>query len=250
MAYMIEGKFFEACDCEIICSCWNEVEPVMGQCTGMFVWSIDKPSMAGGIDVTNCKLATISQGVSCDDAEKMLVVIAPDPAMRAAKRQEQRQALANAFFDSTGPWNQVFDFPTAGKGLIEVQQGKITFEDKGSGRIKVRVKIASKTPLRSVEASAFADFSTGIKLDGSSSPNRPDGRGVLVKRVPGGEPPIVEAGKIQLNRSVGLSLLGDLYHQASGQEFTPAGALMPNYRFDIDLTTVTAMRGNFSYNLQ
>ncbi len=246
MKYDIKGKFFEACDCEVICSCWIEVEPVMGQCTGMFVWNLGRRSTINGIDVAGCKLATIAHGQSCDDGEQMLVVIDPGSSGTPEQRDGRYQAIRRAFLDSAGPWNQVFDFPPS--PVLETVEGRITLTNQGN-KTQVSISQAASVTDRSIEGIAFGLFNTGIKLDGNRT--APLGKTPLIKRVPGRASKRIETGHIELGPSpagggvgVGLSLLADVFNGGKTTQDQ-----VPDYRFDLDLTTVTAMRGSFHYTL-
>jgi hypothetical protein len=74
LSYDIRGKFYEACDCEVICPCWAGLPPDMGTCTGLFAWHIFEGKI-DGVDVRNSKVVVLSSGKSCDESKYMLVLI-------------------------------------------------------------------------------------------------------------------------------------------------------------------------------
>jgi hypothetical protein len=126
--------------------------------------------------------------------------------------------------------------------------GQITFaETPGATRVTVGPVVAGQGS-HTVEAAANGVFNSHIKLDGSSAAprtkiSRPANNLPLIQRVPGSEEPIIEVGHVELAADgIGFSILADLYAN-------PAGA-GPAYRFDLDLTSVTAMRGEFKYTLK
>lgn len=130
MTYDLSGNFHEACDCEVICSCSAEVEPVKGQCTGIFVWEItaDIPA-AGEVSLAGCKLSTISHGASCDEADQMLVLI--DSRDATGAQDIAKQTRLQTVFGGPGPWNAVIATTTdTDRQFIE---GEITLPAEPAG---------------------------------------------------------------------------------------------------------------------
>ena len=62
MAYSLSGEFFEACDCDVVCSCWAGVPPVMGTCTGLFAWHITT-GVVDAVDVSGCSAMLLFNGL-------------------------------------------------------------------------------------------------------------------------------------------------------------------------------------------
>ncbi len=238
VAYSLEGNFFEACDCEVICSCWAEVEPVMGQCTGLFVWKIKKGkvTLASGLieDVSGCSLATIAHGPSCDDADQMLVIVMADTAA-------QRVALKAAFSDKTGPWYAVFDFSR--NQALQFQEGTIALTPDGKN---YAASISSRDGAQTVfSVTANSAFENNFKLSGSSTTGN-----TLLERVVGSAQKDIEVGRITLPSAdkiggSGLDILADVYNNCDFAQ--PPADKHADYRFDLDVTSVTAMRGKFKY---
>jgi hypothetical protein len=212
--YDISGTFHEACDCEIICSCWADIDPAMGECTGVYAWSVESGSV-DGVVVTGGKVVILTYGPSCDDANNMLILIGDSAATAYPK-------LAEAV--RTGPWANVVNM-TADPGNFEIIQG-VTITLSGT-----KLTANYNVPGRSVEVEAHWMFDTKAHIHSQN----PMG---LVQRITGQPPQPVEVGRITVPASgiTGLSLL------AESQPFNGN-----NYVFDIDITQVTAMRGSFHY---
>ncbi len=212
MTYDVKGDFHEACDCEIICSCWAGFDPDMGSCSGLFAWDIKSGSIDGA-DVAGAQVIILSQGKSCDKSDNMLVLIdapaAQFPAIKTAVR--------------SGPWGAVF---SAVNGLPEFVEAHITI---GPKKLKARLKVPD--PKRSVEVDANYAF-TAVELTDTASTR-------LIERVTGTSLSRVDVGAIETNAAgIGLNMLAEV--QAPGS---------PSYIFDLDVTRVTAMRGKFHYRL-
>src|SRR5574338_1195791 len=59
MAYHLEGRLLEVCDCRVLCPCWIGEDPDNGACKGMMAWHSDKGTVEG-VDVTGRTLAAIA----------------------------------------------------------------------------------------------------------------------------------------------------------------------------------------------
>lgn len=221
VTYDIQGTFYEACDCEVICPCWAGVAPDMGSCTGLFAWEIDDKSNVGGINVSGSKVVVLSSGTSCDIANHMLVLIdGPDE-------------LGQAFIHS-GPWRDVF-------------QAQSLQPAKDLTAHKATIKIDDPAPGNTISISAKSTGSpavvTATELNFKLQPVKITGLGqdLLVDRVVGSA--IDQSVHVGIVTSPlepgqnGLNLLAD----------TNAGAV-DNYTFDVDVSRVSAMRGHFHYS--
>jgi hypothetical protein len=223
--YDLKGKFYEACDCEIICPCWAGVPPDMGSCTGLFVWHIFEGKI-DGVDVRNSKVVVLSSGKSCDESKYMLVLI-------DSKHSDKIQAA----FESPGAWKDVFCLQPDINAVQRFTQPDATITIEGD---HLSATIADPTNTNNnIKTLASVDFiDKPVHLVGS-----PNGH-VLVDRVVG----------IAKNRSVqvgavtsptkqhpdrnGLNLLADILDPTTHK---------PLYTFDLDISRVTAMRGHFRY---
>ena len=232
MSYNLNGNFYEACDCEVICSCWAGVDPEMGQCTGLWAWNITSGAV-NGQDISNTRVMILSKGKSCDDADYMLLLI--DDGTAGGNDATKQSAIALAL--QSGPWGQVID--TTGLMLSETRSAKIDFVlDAGSKFIGVKATAIGGLSITVIANSQFppqvatAHVSKAYLIDDMSSG--------LVSRVSGSAPAPqrVEVGRIvrRTSSNDGLNLLADI-------------STAPGYTFDLDITGTTAMRGSFEYVL-
>jgi hypothetical protein len=216
-SYDISGTFYEACDCEVICSCWAGLPPEMGSCTGIFIWEIENGKV-DGIDVKKgSKVAVLSSGLSCDISKHMLVLI------------EGSGTLLKAFNDP-GPWHDVFQAQSFALGTNH-SAGTATINiTESNNRNSVGVSITKKT-LSDFEGITTAELSFTVKPVNLTGTNQ----NLLVDRVVGSaDNKSVEVGVVDTpidSTKNGLNLLVDIN----------------DYRFDLDISRVTAVRGQFHY---
>jgi Protein of unknown function (DUF1326) len=235
MGYDVSGTFHEACDCEVICSCWVEIPPRMGTCTGLYIWTLEGGKIEG-VEAKGARVAAISYGPTCDEAEALLIVIdtqgAPVVPFDALSQAVQK-----------GPWGKVIHPPSPHTGLpvmgkfvcLQVRAGTISRLGNRRDHWQIAVAADPQTGDTAVSATAMMTF-TKAKSTLRGGPK--DG---LLDRATGQEASIVDVGQIEtVTRPgaagpVGLDILADV--RGTGQP----------YRIDLDVTTVTAMRGKFRY---
>src|SRR5689334_10829694 len=58
MAYELEGRLLEVCDCKVLCPCWIGEDPDNGTCDGTVAWHIDRGQI-DGLDVSGLTLAVL-----------------------------------------------------------------------------------------------------------------------------------------------------------------------------------------------
>ena len=56
MAYNLEGRLLEVCDCEVLCPCWIGENPDNGTCQSALAYQIDKGTI-DGVDVAGLTYA-------------------------------------------------------------------------------------------------------------------------------------------------------------------------------------------------
>jgi Protein of unknown function (DUF1326) len=219
-AYDLSGKFYEACDCEVICSCWVGLPPEMGACTGLFVWQIDA-GIVNRQDVCGSKVVVMSSGKSCDISTYMLVLI------DGSHQSELEAALLDA-----GAWHDVFQAQSfAPAAQRSIQAAKIAIHDNGKA---IGISIHSIDP--QIVTKAELNFRiTSVKIVGENA-DRPASAQLLVDRVVGtATDKSITVGVVDTPIDAtqnGLNLLADI-----------PGV----YTFDLDISRVTAMRGKFHY---
>jgi Protein of unknown function (DUF1326) len=215
VSYDISGTFYEACDCEVICPCWAGLPPDMGSCTGLFAWDISNGNI-GGTDVSGSKFVVLSSGASCDDSKYMLVLI------------DGHSTELKSAFESDGPWKQVFQAqpsPTDTDALRSTQDAIIKIS---SNQINITNPINIKYSNITKAQVNFTD--KPVSITGSTGGN------LLIDRVVGSATDkSVMVGVVDTPidpTQNGLNLLADIPGK---------------YTFDLDISRVTAMRGQFHY---
>src|SRR5579859_1580435 len=59
MAYHLEGRLLEVCDCRVLCPCWIGEDPDNGTCDTIVSYHFDKGTI-DGIDVTGRTIAIVA----------------------------------------------------------------------------------------------------------------------------------------------------------------------------------------------
>ncbi len=59
MAYHLEGRLLEVCNCRVLCPCWIGEDPDFGTCDTIVAWHFDKGTV-DGVDVSGATIAMIA----------------------------------------------------------------------------------------------------------------------------------------------------------------------------------------------
>jgi len=59
MAYHLEGRLLEVCNCNVLCPCWIGEDPDNGTCDTIVAWHFDKGTI-DGVDVSGATIAMIA----------------------------------------------------------------------------------------------------------------------------------------------------------------------------------------------
>ena len=59
MAYRLEGRLLEVCNCRVLCPCWIGEDPDFGTCDTIVAWHFDKGTI-NGVDVSGRTIAMIA----------------------------------------------------------------------------------------------------------------------------------------------------------------------------------------------
>jgi hypothetical protein len=233
MAYELSGDFYEACDCEVICSCWAGVNPDMGACTGLWVWHANRAAtqLVEGKAADGIKVMVLNNGKSCDDSDHALVLV--DVGASAVTVAQVWTALTAA-----GPWGAILSL--AGRPLTSVayQAATITIAQtappapagvsisavpQGGGSVIANCEFPPSTsqPVAAKQCQAVLTDTLGSSL---------------VARSVGSDPRTVEIG--QIVRDPG---------EMNGLNMLVASNATDGYIFDLDITGMTAMKGKFHY---
>ena len=131
MAYQLEGRLLEVCDCQVLCPCWIGEDPDNGTCDAVVAYQFDKGTV-DGVDVSGLTLALLPHipGNILQGNWKVAVFVDD------AATDEQQEALLNVFTGKLG--GPVADFAALVGEVVSVERAPITFtveEGKGSLRI-------------------------------------------------------------------------------------------------------------------
>ena len=131
MAYQLEGRLLEVCDCNVLCPCWIGEDPDNGTCDAVVAYQFDKGTV-DGVDVSGLTLALLpSIPGNILQGNWKVAVFVDDEAT-----DEQQEALLNVFTGKLG--GPVADFAQLVGEVVSVERAPITFtveEGKGSLRI-------------------------------------------------------------------------------------------------------------------
>src|SRR6266571_1705166 len=64
MAYHLEGRLLEVCDCRVLCPCWIGEDPDNGTCDSVLAYRFDAGTI-DGIDVTGRTVAMVAH-IACN----------------------------------------------------------------------------------------------------------------------------------------------------------------------------------------
>ncbi|HSE84311.1 MAG TPA: DUF1326 domain-containing protein [Thermodesulfobacteriota bacterium] len=138
MAYELEGRLLEVCNCNVLCPCWIGENPDNGTCDSVNSWHIDKGTV-DGVDVSGLTIATLNRipGNVLKGNWRVLFYV-DDKAT-----PQQQEALLNVFTGKLGG-------PAAGLAqlygeIVGVERVPITFEvEGGKGRVQVGQSIEAE----------------------------------------------------------------------------------------------------------
>ncbi len=144
MAYHLEGKLLEVCDCNVLCPCWIGENADNGTCDAVVAYQIDKGTV-DGTDVSGLSLAllvhipgNILQG------NWTVGLIVDDKAT-----QQQQEAIVNVWSGKlAGP---VADLAKLVGKVVALQRAPINFAvDEGRGKLQIGDLVeAEMSPYRS-----------------------------------------------------------------------------------------------------
>ena len=131
MAYQLEGRLLEVCDCNVLCPCWIGEDPDYGTCDAVTAYQVDKGTV-DGVDISGLTLALVPHipGNILQGNWKVAVFVNDEAT------DEQQEALLNVFTGKLG--GPLADFAQLIGEVVAVEREPITFtveEGKGSLRI-------------------------------------------------------------------------------------------------------------------
>ncbi len=131
MAYELEGKLLEVCDCNILCPCWVGEDPDNGTCDALVAYVVEK-GMVEGVDVSGHTLALIDHapGNVLDGNWKAVLFVDEEAT------EEQQEALLNVFTGKLG--GPIADLAALVGEVVAVERAPITFTiEEGKGSIRI-----------------------------------------------------------------------------------------------------------------
>jgi hypothetical protein len=131
MAYHLEGRLLEVCDCRVLCPCWIGEDPDNGTCDTIVAYRFDKGTI-DGIDVSNTTLVVVAHLPGNILKGNWRVAVYIDDKASA----EQEAALLKVYTGQAG--GPIADLVKLIGEVVSVERAPITFDVKeGRGRIKV-----------------------------------------------------------------------------------------------------------------
>jgi hypothetical protein len=131
MAYHLEGRLLEVCDCRVLCPCWIGEDPDNGTCDSVLAYHFDAGSI-GDLDVGGRTLALVSHIPGNVLAGNFRVAVYLDDGASDA----QRDALVNVFSGKLG--GPVADFAKLVGEVVSVERAPITFNvHEGRGTLTI-----------------------------------------------------------------------------------------------------------------
>lgn len=131
MAYQLEGRLLEVCDCKVLCPCWIGEDPDNGSCDSAVAWHIDKGTV-DGVDVSGRTIAGLAHAPGNMGKGGWRVVILVDDAATP----EQAEALVNVWTGKRG--GPLADYTHLFAEIVAIERVPITFTvEGGKGTLKI-----------------------------------------------------------------------------------------------------------------
>jgi len=131
MAYHLEGRLLEVCNCRVLCPCWIGEDPDNGTCDTIVAWRIDRGEIQG-VDVADRTIATIAHVPGNILQGNWRVAVYLDERVSPA----QEEALLAVWTGKLG--GPVAELTKLIGEVVAVEKVPISFEvHGGSGTIKV-----------------------------------------------------------------------------------------------------------------
>ncbi len=131
MAYHLEGRLLEVCNCRVLCPCWIGEDPDFGTCDTIIAYHMDKGTV-NGVDVAGQTIAMIAHvpGNILQGNWKAAVYLNQDI------KPEQEQALLGVFTGKLG--GPVAEIAKLVGEVVSVEKVALTFDVQGGrGTIKL-----------------------------------------------------------------------------------------------------------------
>jgi hypothetical protein len=146
MAYELEGRLLEVCDCNVLCPCWIGEDPDNGTCDAIVAYHVDKGTV-DGVDVSGRSFAGLAHIPGNIFGGNWKVAAFVDDGAS----DEQQEALLNVFTGKLG--GPLADFAQLIGEVVTVERVPITFEvEEGKGSIRIG---SGMTPLAEADMASY-----------------------------------------------------------------------------------------------
>jgi len=148
MAYHLEGRLLEVCDCRVLCPCWIGEDPDNGTCDSVLAYHFDAGSI-DGVDVTGRTIAIVSHIPGNVLNGNFRVALYLDEGTS----DPQQEALLNVYGGKLG--GPVAELAKLIGEVISVERAPIRFDvDKGRGTLSIgQVNHAELEPYKGPDGS-------------------------------------------------------------------------------------------------
>jgi len=144
MAYQLEGKLLEVCDCNVLCPCWIGEDADNGTCDTVLAYHIDKGKI-DGTDVSGLTIGLLAHipGNILQGNWRMAVFV-DDKAS-----PQQQEAMLNAWTGKLG--GPLADMAKLVGEVVAVERAPISFNvEAGEGRLRIgTIAEATMAPYKS-----------------------------------------------------------------------------------------------------
>src|SRR5690349_13753640 len=131
MAYHLEGRLLEVCNCRVLCPCWIGEDPDYGTCDTIVAWHFDK-GVVDGTDVSGITLACVAHVPGNILQGNWRAAIYVDD--KATKAQED--AILKVYTGQAG--GPIADLVKLIGEVVSVERAPITFTVQGGkGTLKI-----------------------------------------------------------------------------------------------------------------
>ena len=131
MAYHLEGRLLEVCNCRVLCPCWIGEDPDFGTCDTIVAWHFDKGKI-DGVDVSGRTIALIAHVPGNILQGNWRAAVYVDDKASA----QQKDAILNVYTGKLG--GPVGELVKLVGEVVSVESVPITFDVQGGkGTIKV-----------------------------------------------------------------------------------------------------------------
>jgi hypothetical protein len=148
MAYHLEGRLLEVCDCRVLCPCWIGEDPDNGTCDSLQAWHFDAGTI-DGVDVAGRTIAMVAHIPGNVLKGNFRVALYVDEGAS----DKQQEAILNVYSGKLG--GPVADLAKLVGEVVSVQKTPIKFAvNEGRGTLEVGdVSYAELEPYRGPDGS-------------------------------------------------------------------------------------------------